>query len=64
MELKSLKDYNNEKLSQLVKSVGTGIACPECGKEMVLSEPGRILLTNPPKERIHCECGYKDYKYV
>lgn len=63
-DLKSLEEYNKEKLKSAQINVNTGIACPKCGKEMVLTTPGMILLTHPAKESIHCECGHKDYKYA
>lgn len=45
--------------------VYNGIACPECGKEMMDSEPGVHLMSKPAKKNIHCpECGYKDYAIV
>lgn len=38
----------------------TGIACPECGSELIDSNPHSILVSWPPKKTVHCsKCGYK-----
>ena len=42
-----------------------GIACPECGKELVDSSPNLILTSNPPQTSTACpECGYTGRRVV
>ena len=65
-KLIELKEYNQQRRKTYRRSkepVPNGIACPECGKEMVDTHPGVTLMSLPPKKDIHCpECGYKDYR--
>jgi len=36
-----------------------GIACPDCGAELMDSNPGQVLASLPPRTAIHCpKCGY------
>ena len=39
-----------------------GIACPQCGAELMDTNP-YVLSSNPPKKNVHCEkCGWKGYR--
>lgn len=39
-----------------------GIACPKCGHEMVDTNPGMLLTSNPPQKDVHCPmCSHHDY---
>ncbi len=56
--MKTLEEYEEEKRT-IREKYGTGIQCPACGDELVLSEPGSILLTYPPRKKVHCNtCKY------
>ena len=36
-----------------------GIACPECGSELMDSDPHILLTSIPPRKSVHCpNCGY------
>jgi hypothetical protein len=35
-----------------------GIACPQCGSELLDSSPSITLTSDPPQKRVHCQCGY------
>lgn len=69
-KLKSLEDHNNEKLNWGYDFYGNspvpnGIACPECGEEMVDSNPMVTLASIPPKKNIDCpSCGHKDFRFA
>lgn len=40
-----------------------GIACPNCGEEMMDSNPSVTLSSYPPQKNIHCpKCNYKDFR--
>lgn len=40
-----------------------GIACPECGKELVDSQPNAELTSYPPQKNVKCpSCGWKGYR--
>ena len=40
-----------------------GIACPECGSELMDSQPMMILASNPPQKNVHCSsCDYNGYR--
>jgi hypothetical protein len=68
--MKSLDEYNEEKrkgysIREASVPKPNGIACPECGKEMLDSEPGITLMSYPPKTRVHCpSCPYKGHRIV
>lgn len=40
-----------------------GIACPVCTQELYDTD-SYILTCNPPKRNVHCDCGYKGYRYI
>lgn len=64
MKLKSIEEYNKERMTFFSNNVqvNTGIACPQCGDEMKESNPGMILLSNPPKKTVHCDtCKYSSF---
>lgn len=62
-DLVSLEDNNRSKL-KLFKQfdsapIPNGIACPECGSELVDSTPGLVLTSWPAQYRVHCQsCNY------
>jgi DNA-directed RNA polymerase subunit RPC12/RpoP len=66
--MKSLDEFNAErgrhwKFLNDPSPVPNGIACPECGKEMLDSNPMVTLTSNPPQKNIHCpECSYRGYR--
>lgn len=57
----SLDEFNAART--VPPSTLTGIACPECGKELYDANPGTYLMSNPPKVEVKCAaCGYKGYR--
>jgi predicted RNA-binding Zn-ribbon protein involved in translation (DUF1610 family) len=67
-DLVSLQEHNKRHLPPLpwakAAPVFNGIACPECGKELVDTDPDRALLTYPIQYRIHCpSCGYSGTRF-
>ena len=40
-----------------------GISCPICGKELWDSNPFIMVTSRPPQTKVHCDCGYKSYRY-
>lgn len=36
------------------KNEGTGIACPSCGEELHETNPDELLLSSPPRKKVHC----------
>ena len=60
----SLDDHNARKMGahlDPLMPVLNGIACPECGDELYDTN-NSVVLTCPPKYRIHCDCGYRGYR--
>jgi hypothetical protein len=59
--MKTIEEHNREKYEHYaLKEVGTGVQCPHCGDEMFESEPDVVLLTFPPRKKVHCKsCKYK-----
>lgn len=47
-------DQWNDSRYPRVKTGGNGIECPECGSEMVDSDPGVIMTSAPAQKRVHC----------
>ena len=65
-ELRSLTDHNAERANAWheldhPQPAPLGIACPDCGAELVNPEPNVTLLSNPPKQHTACVCGYRGY---
>jgi len=49
-------------MSQINKTGGNGIACPNCGSE--LFDTGVSLISYPPQYKIYCrECDYKGSRW-
>ena len=67
-KLKTLEDHNREKENfgydlYVNEPIPNGIACPECGKEMMDSNPYMTLASIPPKKNINCpSCGHIDFR--
>lgn len=65
--LMSLEAFNQRSLQNYLQiityPIKNGIKCPECGLELYDTYKG-ILCSNPPKRNIHCDCGYKGYRYL
>ena len=58
--MKTIEEYEKEK-ALLRKNHGTGIQCPACGDELVLSSPNTILTSHPPRKAVHCNtCKYQN----
>ena len=68
MELKSL-DAHNKDMSKIYVGISTyprpnGIACPECGREL-MDTNAVVLDSYPPQKNVHCSssncdfCGYR-----
>lgn len=65
MTLKTIEEYNKEKLDCHNMKNNTGIACPDCGFELQFTEMNVMLLTNPPQRTVNCShCGYYRNVYV
>jgi hypothetical protein len=67
-ELISLQEHNAHRQQPVCypvsKPIPNGIACPECGKELVDSKPDQALLTYPIQYRIHCpSCDYSGTRF-
>jgi predicted RNA-binding Zn-ribbon protein involved in translation (DUF1610 family) len=62
-ELESLEDHNKRR-SESFKSFSdhphkNGVACPECGAELIDTCPNMVLTSHPPQKKVACpECGY------
>jgi len=69
MELKSLAEHNThmqnlQMWDSIVQSRPNGIACPECGKELLDTNPNFALLTSPVQYRVHCSaCDYMGTRF-
>ena len=66
--MKSLDEHNAESIKRHSKLNSTlpqpnGISCPECGNELVDSDPTMVLASDPPQRDVHCEvCDYHGYR--
>lgn len=67
MSLKSLDDHNKEAADAYSRWHDNsprfnGIACPDCGNQLMDSSPNLVLTSIPPQTYVHCpygNCGYK-----
>jgi ribosomal protein S27AE len=67
--IETLQDYNRRRQQEhhyadnSGQPTPNGIACPQCGREMLDSQPGVTLTSNPPQKNVHCpKCGYAGYR--
>jgi len=52
---------NNQGL-RILERVGTGVQCPNCGDELIETNPGVILTSYPEQKSVHCQnCKYSNY---
>lgn len=66
-KLKTLDEHNLEACYTQVNMFSNepklnGIDCPECGCELMDSNPLITLTSYPAKKNVHCDCGYKGYR--
>jgi hypothetical protein len=67
-KLKSLEFHNAERINFNYSMYSNlpqfnGIACPECGEELLDKNPMITLNSNPPKKSVHCsKCTYQGYR--
>lgn len=70
MTLKTLSEFNEGRTkvyADIQRSFNepspNGIACPDCGKELMDTNPYLTLTSNPPKKNVHCPaCKYIGYR--
>ncbi len=65
MELKDLNEHNSLRgvYYNLEEKVRNGIACPNCGNELIDSQPMMMLTSYPPQKATMCEnCEYIGYR--
>lgn len=67
--LKALDKFNTDRraqfreISKMNESRPNGIACPNCGKELMDSSPMTVLTSDPPQKDVHCPaCGYRGHR--
>jgi hypothetical protein len=61
----TLEEHNKKaiKKHKIEQYPTNGIACPECGNELVDSEPHATLMSMPPQKQIAClKCKYSGYR--
>jgi predicted RNA-binding Zn-ribbon protein involved in translation (DUF1610 family) len=65
-KLKTLEAHNaaaRQAYAQSAAAHKNGIACPDCGAELVDPSPNITLTSNPPMKATKClACGYKGYR--
>jgi len=63
--MKTLSEYNKRNIEIKLEETDnykTNLECDECGYELFYDDPHLILLSNPPKQSVHCDnCGFKGY---
>lgn len=68
--LKSLDEHNSSAWTTQTNMYSddprrNGIACPECGNELMDTNPMMTLTSHPAKKNVHCpKCEYKGYRIV
>lgn len=66
--MENLNDYNvrMQKVYDFMKKPypkKNGLACPVCG-ECLLDTDGGKILSDPPKIKVHCACGFTGFRIV
>jgi len=64
----TLDEHNDEARRRRAEAgdhPGARVACPMCGKELVVSNPGMFIASDPPLQAVHCPgCGLTGTKVV
>lgn len=64
--MKTLEDFNAERREHYIRKETmfyNGIICPDCGVELIDTDPYMTLTSNPPQKSIGCiNCDYKGYR--
>ncbi len=63
--MKTLDQHNRERRQGYMAEPDphNGIACPQCGKELLDSAPNVVLTSNPPQKNVKCEwCDFHGYR--
>lgn len=59
--MKTIEEHNNDRL-RILEKVGTGVQCPQCGDELIETNPGIVFTSYPPKKKVKClNCKYENY---
>jgi DNA-directed RNA polymerase subunit RPC12/RpoP len=67
-KLKSLAEHNSSASTWHMSMYSNlplpnGIECPECGEELMDTNPMMTLTSMPPKKNVHCtKCNYRGYR--
>jgi hypothetical protein len=66
--MKTLDEHNDEarrRRAEVGDHPRAGVACPKCGEELMVSNPGMFLASDPPLQTVHCPgCGLTGTKVV
>jgi len=64
MTLKSLDRWNWERAKRAEPGPRkNGIACPDCGAELVDDNPDAVFTSDPPQVSVKCqECSFSGYR--
>lgn len=65
-KLESLEDFNKRIIDEYKENQpsGNGISCPDCGCELIDSNPSMRFLSNPSQTGVVCRgCNYQGYRY-
>ena len=68
MTLESLEDFNRKRRDAYqIRNDNAprpnGIACPDCGAELLDTSPDRMLMSKPPQKNVHCPaCCYRGFR--
>lgn len=58
--MKTVEEHNKDRF-KTIERVGTGVQCPACGDELIETNPGVLLMSNPAQKSVHCPtCKYKN----
>lgn len=67
--MQTLAEFNEARSKQIEiqrqanVAVATGIACPECGAELIDPVSDVLFMSNPPKRAVSCTaCGFSGYR--
>lgn len=62
-KLLTIEEHNNRILG--ITTFLTGVACPNCSKELQFKTPGVVMLSSPPQADVICfDCNYSTMIYV
>lgn len=63
--MKTLEEFNEERVKEPLQPCKNGIECPNCKEELYDTSPSAVLTSYPPQKKVNCmNCNFKGLRYA